>query len=498
MTSSPDLILVGGRIADGSGGPLFYADVAITGGRISAVGPGLNRESATVIDVSGHVVAPGFIDAHTHDDWAVLAYPEMGFKIQGGVTTCVVGNCGIGAAPFGPSAATAASFHPNETFEPWEGYASYIDRVNAIGPSVNVAVLMGHGTIRQGAMGPAERESTDEELAVMAESVREGLAAGCIGLSSGLQYVPGTYADPSEIVALARLVGEAGGVYTSHMRSEGDGLMDSVTETISVGRLARVPVVISHLKATGDENWGRVSDALEAIAAARAEGLTVDADQYPYTAGSTILSALTHERAFSDDPGGFGSMPPDRVVIASSEARPEWVGRTVSEIAAGIGTTPEAAADTLVATDPLATCVLHRMSEEDVRTIVADPRVMIGSDGLPTMEGQPHPRLYATFARVLGHYSRQLGVVDLPTAVHKMTGLPARVFGLDGRGTITAGAVADITVFDPATILDTATYAEPHQTPPGIRLVLVNGTTVVDRGTHTGARPGRVIRRRAP
>ncbi len=498
MTNTFDLVLQGGLVADGSGGPLYRSDVAIAGERIVAIEETIDSGTAETIDVAGHIVAPGFIDTHTHDDFAVIIYPEMPFKVLGGVTTCVVGNCGLGAAPYAYAENMAASFHPNATLKPWEGYAGFLDQVTAAQPSVNVAALMGHGTIRLGAMGAANRAPSDDELANMKATVKEGLAAGCIGLSTGLIYVPGTFAATDEIVELAKLVSDAGGIYTSHIRNEGDDLLPSISEAITIGREANLPVVVSHLKATGEGNWGRVGEAIQLIEDARAEGLTVDADQYPYTAGSTSLAALVEQDAFTSDKGGLGLLPPESVVLASSVTNPEWIGLNMAELSDLLMCDPSEAAANVCAADARATCILHRMSEDDVQTIMATPGIMIGSDGLPTMEGKPHPRLYATFARVLGHYSRELGLIPVEEAVHRMTGKPASVFGLHGRGSIEVGAHADITVFDPDAIIDTATYDDPHQYPPGIQTVIVSGQVVVASGAHTGARPGQVIRRQVP
>lgn len=466
-------------IVDGTGAPGVVGTVTVDGDRIAAVEP-------TGGTGAGPVLAPGFIDSHTHDDLAVVLHPDMGFKVQGGVTTCVVGNCGLGAAPFPVASLMWSAFHPGHEVDPWEGYAGYLARLDDEPPAVNVAALVGHGTVRGAVLGLDDRAPTPVELDRMRALVAEGMDAGCVGLSTGLVYDPGRHADTDEVVALAEVVAAAGGIYTSHIRDEGDHLLEAVEEAIAVGRRADLPVVVSHLKATGEANWGKVVDALAAIDAA---GPTVAADQYPYTAGSTILSAVAAG-------GRMGAVaPPEAIVIASTDDHPQWHGRTVAELADELGVAVDDAARAILAVEPLATVVLHTMSEDDVRTVMAHPGIMIGSDGIPSLDGLPHPRLYGTFARVLGRYRRDLGLVSLEEAVHRMTGRTAQVFGLADRGVIRPGAHADLVLFDPDAIVDRSTYAEPHQPPDGILGVWVNGERVVADGAHLGARPGRALRR---
>jgi len=327
--------------------------------------------------------------------------------------------------------------------------------------------------------------------------VREGVGAGAVGLSTGLIYEPGRYARTDEIVALAReLGGPAGGLYASHMRNEADGLLDAVREAIRIGEDAGVPVQISHHKASGRNNWGRVRDSLRLIDEARARGLDVTADQYPYVAGSTSLAAVLQNGGFrADSPGGLGQLGGGDVLVASAPKHPEWEGRTVAALASSWSLGAEAAAHRIVEGEGEACfVVVFTMDEADVRTVMAHPTTMIGSDGVPT-GGKPHPRLYGCFARVLGHYVRDEKVLDLATAVHRMTGMSARKFQLADRGAVRAGAFADLVVFDPARIADTATYESPRRAPTGIRAVYVNGVAVARDGVHTGARPGRALRR---
>jgi dihydroorotase/N-acyl-D-amino-acid deacylase len=278
------------------------------------------------------------------------------------------------------------------------------------------------------------------------------------------------------------------------MRDESTGLLDSVREAIEIGRRAGVPVQISHHKAAGKAAWGLVSESLKLIEQAQAEGLDVHADQYPYTAGSTSLFAIVQNGAFGGRPGGLGLMPPEHVVIATCSEHPEWEGRSIAELARAFGVEPAAAAEHVIARARGTSAVLHSMSEDDVRTVMRHPSTMIGSDGIPALPGKPHPRLWGTFARVLGRYARELGLFPLHEAVYRMTGLPARKFGLVDRGLVREGAFADLVVFDPARVIDVGTYEDPNHAPAGIPHVLVNGTAVVKDGAHTGARPGRPLR----
>ncbi len=496
-----DVILRGAELIDGTGAPGRRADVAIGGDRILAVAtpgrldPAWSTPATNVVDLEGRTLTPGFIDTHTHDDFAVVLHPEMGFKIEGGVTTCVVGNCGMGAAPHPVASITAQSFHPGSELPPWDGFAGYLAHLEAHPPSVNVAALMGHGTLRaavmRGEVGPPTEAQRDQLHAL----IRAGMEAGCLGLSTGLIYPPGLHAQTDELVDLARVVAEYGGLYTSHIRDEGDGLLDSIAEAIEIGRRAGTPVVISHLKANGRANWGRVGEALALIARADDAAHPVAADQYPYTAGSTVLSALVGQAAFGSPDGAMATLRGHDVVIAACPARPEWNGRSLAELGGELGLDDAAAAEHVVAVDLRTNVIIHSMSEDDVRTVLATPGIMIGSDGLPTLEGRPHPRLYGTFARVLGHYSRDLGLLSLPDAVHRMTGRAAAVFGLHDRGVVRPGAIADLVAFDAATIIDRGTFEDPHHSPAGIDHVWVSGVAVVTDGRHTGARPGRVVRR---
>ena len=501
------------NVFDGTGSPPVRGDVVLTGSVIAEVLEPGTALADRLIDGSGLAVAPGFIDVHTHDDFAALVHPDMAFKNQGGVTTCIVGNCGFSAAPRDPDLTFAASLHPGRVIPDYHGFAGYMDHLEANPPGVNIGVLAGHGTIRAGVLGrhafDADRTPTDGELAGMADVMGEALSAGVLGLSTGLVYEPGKFASTDELVALASMMAGTGALYASHIRDEGDHLLEAVAEAIEIGRRAGVAVQISHHKAAGSANWGKVAESLAMIDEARAAGHVVHADQYPYTAGSTTLESVLYNYAITDDrhnyaitddrpersATGGSTLPGSALVVASCADHPDWEGRSMSDLADDFGTTAEEAARRVLQATPTATAILHMMDESDVRTVLAHPSTIIGSDGLPTIEGKPHPRLYNTFARVLGHYARDLGVLPMAEAVARMTGRSADIFGLHDRGYIRPGLAADLVVFDPARIIDRGTFAEPNHLPDGIAHVFVNGTAVVINGAPTGTRPGRVLRR---
>ncbi|MGH7780118.1 MAG: N-acyl-D-amino-acid deacylase family protein [Candidatus Binataceae bacterium] len=496
MAAKSDLVIRNASIFDGSGAASVRADIAINGERIAAVGRGAGA-GAVEIDARGGAVAPGFIDVHSHDDFAVFATPEMDFKVMQGVTTDVVGNCGWGAAPRPQAIAMLGALHVGSRVPQWDGYAGYLDAIDRNPASLNVAVLVGHGTVRLAAMGNAKRNATEAEIGVMRAFVREGIAAGAAGFSTGLIYEPGRYAATEEVIALTSEMRGGTALYASHMRDEAGGLLDSVRETIRIGEEAGVAVQISHHKASGQENWGRVRESLGLIEAARARGLDVTADQYPYTAGSTHLGAVIQNGALDDGParGGLGKVPADKLLFAATPKHPEWEGLTLAAFCERWNLPARAAAERVASEESAgAVVIVELMDEADVRTVMRHPTTMIGSDGIPAGD-KPHPRLYATFPRVLGHYARDEKVLTLAEAIYRMTGMPARKFHLADRGFVREGFFADLVIFDPARIADTATYEDPRRYPDGLSHVIVNGTVVARNGQHTGARPGRGLRR---
>ena len=473
-----DLIISNALIVDGSGAEGRLGNVAVNGGKIVAVGDTDGWTAEETIAADGLVLAPGFIDVHTHDDMAALKTPDMTFKISQGVTTVVAGNCGISVAPF----ATEGSFPPpfpllgeaqEFRFPTVEAYRETLEKNR---PAVNLALLAGHSSLRVIAMkDELDRPADDSQIGQMQEVLRLALQQGCIGFSTGLGYPPAMQAPESEIVSLAGVLKEfPAAVYATHMRDEGDHVVEAVEETLRTGRTAGVPVVISHHKCAGRSNYGRSGETLKLIDAARAEqgaGL----DVYPYTASSTVL--LPEFVRESDD-----------VMITFSDPHPEHNGRRLEDVVAEWDCSMEETIERLYP----AGAIYFQMDEEDLKRILAYPPSMVGSDGLPG-QPRPHPRLWGTFPRVLGRYVRQMKLLSLATAVHKMTGLSAETFGLKDRGFIREGYVADLVLFDPDTVEDAATFEAPEQPSHGISTVIVDGAIAWQDGAAAGARRGRFL-----
>jgi N-acyl-D-amino-acid deacylase len=495
-----DLLIRGGLVVDGSGAKPARADVGVRGGRIAVVGRIDRAEATRIIDATGLFVAPGFIDVHTHAD-DVAENPRAANFVRMGVTSVVAGNCGSSAADIGESLA----------------------EIRRTGVSVNYATLIGHNTVRRAVMGTVQRPPDAGELQKMRGLVWKGMADGAVGFSTGLQYVPGVYADLVEIISLTRVVTEFGGLYASHMRNEGTEVEKAVDEAIRVGRAAGCAVQISHLKIDSPSRWGASATILRMIDEARAAGVDVEADQYAYEAGSSGLSirfpawaleggqeriaarlnepetwarikremqALYSERGFSDL---------SWAVVASYRADPPLNGLSMKQVAARLSGSESADAQLEAARTMMlgggASMVYHFMSEDDIARIMRHPQVGVASDSGVLMpgEGVPHPRGYGNNARVLGHYVREKRVITLEEAIRKMTSLPAQQFTFAGRGLVKEGYAADLVVFDAMTVRDTATYERPHSYAEGIPWVIVNGVVVVQNGEHTGARPGEIL-----
>lgn len=474
-----DTLIAGATIIDGSGAKGFKADVGIKRDRISAIGDLKDANSSSRIDASGRVVAPGFIDVHTHDDRAVLSTPQMAPKVSQGVTTVVTGNCGVSLAPLvDRDPPPPLNLLGDRSWFRYESMGEYVDDVRSQPPAVNMAMLVGHSTLRAGAMDSLDRPASAKEIDSMIRRLEEALESGCIGMSTGLAYPPAIHAPTDEIVQLATCVARHGGIYTTHMRNERDGVVDSVRETLEIGKRANVPVVISHHKCAGRENFGLTKKTLPLIAEAR-KGQQVNLDVYPYTASSTVLLA--------DWVGGA-----EKVLVTWSESHPECAGRVFEDIRREWGTGIE---ETVARLQP-AGAIYYQMDEADLRRVLAFEDAMIGSDGLPH-DTHPHPRLWGTFPRVLGHYAREEKLLPLEQAIRRMTSVPAAVFGLKDRGALRQGAYADVVIFDPDAVIDAATFETPTLIAPGIDRVMVNGQPVWQKGATTDARPGRVLSRAA-
>jgi N-acyl-D-amino-acid deacylase len=525
-----EILIRGGLVVDGTGAPGRPADVAVRDGRIAAIGRNIGRGDARVVDARDCVVAPGFIDIKTHSDFTLPLMPKAERKVRQGVTTEVIGHCGFSTAPALPGKAEALKAYLAPS-APWltfreTSFADYLASLPAT--SVNVIPLVGHNTLRLMTMGMEDRPPAPEELDDMKRLLAEALDAGALGMSSGLFTAPGSYAKGEELVELGRVLERRGARYFTHVRDEANKMFRAVEEAITFAERTGVHVQIVHIKLSGTDNWGGAARLLQTLADARARGIAIDCDQYPYTAASNPLRNLfpswlqeggsgamlarlkkpeVRARLRGEFAAGglnnFGRIPAwDAVRISISPDRPQFAGRTIGDIARADGADPfDAALDYIVADRGQTRVLVDSIAEDDIRALIASPDVIVGSDGNSvapygiTGQGKPHPRFYGTFARILGRYVRDLGIVSLETAIRKMTGASAAALGLTDRGLLREAYRADIAVFDPAAIAETATYEEPHRFATGIRAVLVNGVPVVEGGDHTGATPGLILRR---
>jgi len=498
-----DLIIKNGRIVDGTGSPWYRGDIAVRGDTIARIGRRIDAPAARVIDAAGKTIAPGFIDIHTHARRGIFDVPTADNYVRQGVTTLVEGPDGSSPIPL----------------------RAFLDRVASTHITPNFASFVGQGSVRDRVMGPVDRKATADELEKMRALVRQGMEDGAFGLSSGLFYVPGTFTPTAEVVELAKVAGQMGGIYISHMRDEASHVLDSVRETIEIGEKGGLPTQVTHHKIIGAKNWGQSVQTLRLVDEARARGVDATIDQYPYTASSTgiqaaLLPAWALEggrdsllkrlgtastrseirretiRLINDERGGGD---PQNVQLARCDWDPSLAGKRLGEVtkSRGLEPTVENAAETALWIIEQGGCqgIFHAINEDDLQRILKHPDTMIGSDGEIPIFGQasPHPRSYGTFVRVLGRYVRDLHVIALEDAVHKMSAFPAQRIGLNDRGVLREGLKADIAVFDPATVRDLATFEQPHQYAEGLAFVVVNGQIAFEDGKMTAARPGRVL-----
>ncbi|MBS4204511.1 N-acyl-D-amino-acid deacylase family protein [Lederbergia citrea] len=521
-----DIIIKNGKIVDGSGNPWFYGDVAIKDGKIVKVGY-VDQESHQVVDAKRQVISPGFIDGHCHSDLMILNYPDSEIKLQQGVTTEVVGNCGLSPAPFFGEykhllqeyvqPVIGSSRNPWS----WKTVDEYVAAIGSARPSENISTYVAHGTLRILVMGFEKRQATKDEIERMKVLLEEGLKAGAIGLSIGLLYAPGSYSSKEEIAELCSILPKYNGLFSTHIRGEGNSLISSIKEVIWIAQTAGVPLHISHLKAAGKRNWGLVQEAMEVITDAREKGLDVTCDVYPYSASSTMLltvlppwvleggvqhtlerfkdreirkkirEELSHEQTEWDNL--VCSTGWENVVISSvqTDKNRSLEGKNIAEISEIRGTHPvDCVLDLLSEEGGNVSIVYFLMSDDDVSQVIRWDHSLIASDSLHCDTGKPHPRLYGSFPRVFAKYVRDDGLLSLEQAVRKITSFPVRRFKLGNRGLIVPGYAADLVVFNPDTIQDEATYQNPKKYPNGISHVWVNGKMTMENGVHTKAREG--------
>ena len=498
-----DIILRGGRVVDGSGNPWYRADIGIRGDRIAAIAPRIEASASREIPAEGLVVAPGFIDLHTHARRGIFDNPGADNYVRQGVTTIFEGPDGDSPLPI----------------------RAFLERLEAAHTAPNVGMFIGHGSVREKVLGRADRAPMPEELDRMREMVKDGMLQGAFGLSTGLFYVPGVFSTTEEVVELAKVAGSLGGIHISHIRDEAAGVVESVRETVRIGEEGRLPTQVTHHKVIGKTNAGNSRQTLRLLAEARARGVDATSDQYPYTASSTSLASgllpswaneggrpallkrlgepAQRERIRQSVREAIrlerGGGDPKNIQIARAEKDPSLDGKNLAEILSGRGLEPTIAnaAETVLQLleQGEARGIFHAISEPDLEAILIDPTTMIASDGEVTVFGRasPHPRSYGTFVRVLGVYVREKKLLTLEDAVRKMTSFPAQRVGLVDRGILRPGMKADLVVFDPARVRDRATYENPHQYAEGILVVLINGVPVFENGAMTGSRPGVVL-----
>lgn len=538
---SYDLLIKNGKVVDGAGNPWYWGDIAVTGERIVAIGKLGEAKAERIIDAKDHVVVPGFVDAHSHSDFNTLVYREMESTVMQGITTVVAGQCGSTAAPVNPGRKEAFQKDVNASLPKgvslkvtWSTFDEYLSEEEKAGLGANVAHMVGHGTIREAGMGPEARAPTAKELRIMKELTVEAMKAGAYGISSGLIYPPGIFAKTRELIEVSKVAAEYGGIYDTHIRGEGRALLKSVKEAITIGEKANIPVQISHHKAANKAVWGKSRTTLKLIEKARAKGIDVTVDQYPYRAGATSLVTLLppwahdggmekllecladqkqRERMRKDLKDGIpgwenfaGELGWENVMVSSikSDKNKRYEGKTMDVIAREMKEKDvfDALWKLILAEEGTPGMIIFSMDEGDIKRIMASPYQMVGTDASsvcnagPFGLGKPHPRHFGTYPRVLGKYVREEGVMLFEEAIRKMTSFPAQRFGILDRGILRPGMYADVAVIDPDKVIDKATFENPHQYPEGIPYVVVNGKVTVDNGKYKRVLAGKTLRKR--
>jgi len=526
-----DILIKGATIVDGTGAKAWVGDVAVAGDRFVALDRGISGEARRVIAADGYMLAPGFIDIHCHSDFSLFDHPDADIKLRQGVTLEVLGNCGTSLAPLEANSRALIPAESDSDIQSWAhpldwtSYDQYVNILQSSGLSINVTGLVGHGTLRLTAMGPSDKTPTSNQMARMKSLLSQSMDEGAAGLSTGLIYAPGCFADTRELVALAEVAARKGGYYASHIRNEADRIITALEEVIRIGREAQIPVHVSHLKVAGKKNWTLRETVVEKLTSARLEGIDITCDVYPYFHSSTTILALLPPWSLE---GGMASLMPrlkdprqreriiagikdgiagwenmilhtglDKIVISSvqSTQRKGLEGKSIAQIAIEAQQDPfQLLLDLVESENGAISIITESMNEENMVRFLSLPFAMIGSDGSPN-QGRPHPRLYGTFPRVIRRVVRELGALSMEAAVHKMSGLTARRLGLKDTGILRKGFKADAVLFDPLTFGDTATYDHPRSFPQGLLATIVNGEVVIYGETHTGAKPGMFYRK---
>jgi N-acyl-D-amino-acid deacylase len=492
-----DILVKNALVYDGTGLEPYKKDIGIISDKIAIVSGNIKSTSSNIIDASGMILCPGFIDVHTHDDFAVFYNPEMKCKINQGVTTSIVGNCGFSVSPYKNALEHTILYYNRQQMPQWDSHSSYLECFDNQPASINIGLLAGHGTIRYAVMGTSELAPNKKQLGQIHRVIENAVTYGVLGLSLGLAYIPGKFALSKELIDTLDVIKGSSVLLTAHVRDEGAKLLEAIKETVDIADKTDLPVQISHFKASGKENYHLLKDAISIIDKANDSGKSVTVDLYSYNSGSTSLKEILNWGLLSADKNieKMFSIEPSDIIVMSSEKFPHYIGKTIEDISLTLNKNCESAANIISEMDPdIIIALCNCISNKNIELILKTPYSMIGSDGIPTKTGYANPRLYGTFPRLIRKFIKEKNVLSLSTAIYKMTGFPAKRFGLKNRGIIKEGAFADLVLFDYEKIADKGTYQNTKAFPDGISNVFVNGVHVLKDGVHTGKRAGRALR----